>query len=78
MKTIAVTLDEGTLKLLDELAAGQPRIRARSALVRVALQEFVERERRRAHEQREDVIFKRKRRQLEVQTRLLIAEQARP
>jgi metal-responsive CopG/Arc/MetJ family transcriptional regulator len=77
MKTIAVTVDERTLKLLDELAAGQPRTRGRSALVRAALQEFVERERRRAHEQREDGIFKRKRKQLERQARLLIAGQAR-
>jgi metal-responsive CopG/Arc/MetJ family transcriptional regulator len=78
MKTIAVTVDETTLRLLDELAAGQPRARARSALVRAALQEFVERERRRATERREAEIFKRKRRQLEREARLLIAEQARP
>ena len=77
MKTIAVTVDEATLKLLDELAAGQPRARARSALVRAALREFVERERRRAIEQREREIFKSKRKQLERQARLLIVEQAR-
>ena len=78
MKTIAVTVDEATLSLLDELAARPPRTRARSALVRAALQEFVARERRRASEQREAEIFKRKRKQLEREARLLIAEQARP
>jgi predicted transcriptional regulator len=78
MKTIAITIDESTLKLLDELAAGQPRARARSALVREALREFVERERRRAHERREGEIFKRKRKQLQRQAHVLVAEQARP
>jgi metal-responsive CopG/Arc/MetJ family transcriptional regulator len=78
MKTIAVTIDEATLKIIDELAASQPRARARSALVRTALQQFVERERRRVQEQREDQIFKRKRKQLARQARLLIQGQARP
>jgi predicted transcriptional regulator len=77
MKTIAVTIDEPTLKLLDQLAAERPRRRARSALVRTALQEFVERERRRAVEQREAEILRRKRKQLQRQARALIAEQAR-
>ena len=71
-------MDEATLKLLDDLAAEHPRARARSALVRAALQEFVERERRRAREQREGAIFKSKRKQLAREARLLIAAQARP
>jgi predicted transcriptional regulator len=78
MKTIAVTVDEATLKRLDELAAERPRARGRSALVRAALKEFVERERRRAIELRETEIFKRKRKQLQWEARLLIAAQARP
>ena len=78
MKTIAVTIDEPTLKLLDQLAAERPRRRARSALVRAALQEFVERERRRTVEQRETEVLRRKRKQLERQARALIADQARP
>ena len=78
MKTIAITIDEPTLKLLDQLAAESPRRRARSALVRAALQEFVERERRRAVEGRETEILRRKRKQLDRQARALIAEQARP
>jgi metal-responsive CopG/Arc/MetJ family transcriptional regulator len=76
MKTIAVTIDDGTLKLLDELHAAQPG-RKRSALVRMALREFAERERQRVIEEREREIFRRNRRQLERQVRALIREQAR-
>jgi predicted transcriptional regulator len=75
MKTIAVTVDDATLRLLDELTAGEPRRRTRSALVRAALREFAERERRRVTEERE--MFRKNRRQLAREARLLIEEQAR-
>lgn len=78
MKTIAVTVDDATLSLLDELTAGEPRRRTRSALVRAALKEFAERERRRVIEEREREIFRRNRRQLAREARLLIEAQARP
>jgi len=78
MKTIAVTVDEVTLRLLDELAASEPQRRTRSALVRTALREFAERERRRVVEEREREIFRRNRKQLTRQARLLVKEQARP
>jgi metal-responsive CopG/Arc/MetJ family transcriptional regulator len=78
MKTIAVTIDEGTLRLLDELTAGETGRRTRSALVRTALREFAERERRRQIEEREREIFRRSRRQLAREARLLVAAQARP
>lgn len=77
MKTIAVTVDDATLKLLDELAAGEPRRRTRSALVRAALREFAERERRRVIEERERTIIRKNRKQLAREARLLVAEQAR-
>lgn len=77
MKTIAVTVDDATLSLLDELTAGEPRRRTRSALVRAALREFAERERRRVIEEREREIFRKNRKQLAREARLLIAEQAR-
>jgi len=77
MKTIAVTVDDATLRLLDELTAGEPRRRSRSALVRTALREFAERERRRVIEERERDIFRRNRKQLAREARLLIKEQAR-
>lgn len=76
MKTIAVTIDEATLKLLDDLHAAQPG-RKRSALVRVALREFAERERQRVVEAREREIFRKNRKHLERQARALIKEQAR-
>ena len=78
MKTIAITIDEPTLKLLDELVSGQSGRRKRSALVRAALQEFAERERRRAIEKRELEIFRKHRRQLAKDARVLVADQARP
>jgi metal-responsive CopG/Arc/MetJ family transcriptional regulator len=78
MKTIAVTIDEGTLKLLDDLTAGETRRRTRSALVRTALREFAERERRRQIEEREREIFRRSKKQLAREARLLVAAQARP
>lgn len=78
MKTIAVTVDEATLKLLDELTAGQAGHRTRSALVRAALRQFAESERRREVEDREREIFRKNRKQLAQQARLLIQDQARP
>jgi Arc/MetJ-type ribon-helix-helix transcriptional regulator len=78
MKTIAVTIDEATLRLLDDLTAGESRRRTRSALVRAALREFAERERRRQIEEREREIFRKSRRQLAREARLLVGAQARP
>ena len=77
MKTIAVTVDESTLKLLDELAARGDR-RTRSALVRAALKEFAERERLRVVQEHEQQIFRRNRKQLAREARALVAAQARP
>ena len=77
MKTIAVTIDETTLKLLDELAASSPRPCSRSALVRMAVREFAERERQRDMEAREHEILRKHRKRLARQAQALIAEQAR-
>jgi len=76
MKTIAVTIDDDTLKLLDELTGGTAR-RSRSALVRTALREFAERERRREVEAKENAVLRKHRKRLARQARALIAEQAR-
>ena len=78
MKTIAVTVDEATLKLLDELTDSSPRTRSRSALVRTALREFAERERRREIEAKDGELFRKHRKRLARQVRILISEQARP
>ena len=77
MKTIAITIDEATLKLLEELASTSPRLRSRSALVRTAVREFAERERRREIEAQEHEVLRKHRKRLARQARALIAEQAR-
>jgi len=73
----AVTIDEATLKLLDELVDTSRTLRNRSALVRAALREFAERERRKEIETKEHEILHTHRKRLARQTRLLVAEQAR-
>jgi len=77
MKTIAVTIDDATLKLLDELTNTSPRLRSRSALVRTALREYAERERRREIEAKDGEVFRKHRKRLARQARALISEQAR-
>ena len=77
MKTITVTIDETTLNLLDELAASSPRRRNRSALVRIAVREFAEREQRRKKEIQEHKVLHKHKILLARQARALIAEQAR-
>jgi metal-responsive CopG/Arc/MetJ family transcriptional regulator len=77
MKTIAVTIDEMTLNLFDELAASSPRHRSRSALVRLAVREFAERERNRKNEAHESEILHKHKKLLARQARALIAEQGR-
>lgn len=76
MKTIAVTIDETTLNLLNELAAAFPRQRNRSALVRLAVREFAEREQSRKGETQEDQILRKHKKLLARQARALIAEQS--
>jgi metal-responsive CopG/Arc/MetJ family transcriptional regulator len=77
MKTIAVSIDEATLKLLDKLAESSSRHRNRSALVRTALREFAGRERNHEVEAKEGELFRKHRKRLARQARALIAEQAR-
>jgi metal-responsive CopG/Arc/MetJ family transcriptional regulator len=77
MKTIAISIDEATLSLLDGLADGSSRHPNRSALVRTALREFVERKRNHEMEAKEGEVFRKHRKRLARQARVLIAEQAR-
>ncbi len=77
MKTIAITIDEATLKSVDELIAHSEHLRNRSAVVRAAVQEFAGRELQRQTEEREREILRKHRRRLSRQARALIAEQAR-
>jgi Arc/MetJ-type ribon-helix-helix transcriptional regulator len=78
MKTIAITIDEVTERLLDELAAASPRPHNRSSLVRKALREFAERERRRLDEGRESRIVRKHRDRLRREAKALVTSQARP
>jgi Arc/MetJ-type ribon-helix-helix transcriptional regulator len=78
MKTIAITIDDGTLKLLDQLVERSGRARSRSALVRTALREFAERARHREIEAHEGRIFTLHRKRLAWEAAGLIKEQARP
>jgi len=78
MRTIAISIDEPTLKQLDELAAASARPRSRSALVRIAVREFAEREQRRETESQESEIIRKHRRRLAQQARAVVGAQAKP
>ena len=78
MKTIAITIDETTLELLDQLTTASRGRRNRSALVRAALREFAERERRKEAEAKEHEIFRKHRKRLAREARILISGQAHP
>ena len=77
MKTIALTIDETTLQILDELTVTASQPCSRSALVRAAIREFVEREHRQKIEAREDEILEKYKKRLALQARALVTEQAR-
>ncbi len=78
MKTIAVTIDETTLQLLDKLLVASPQRSSRSALVRTAVREYAERERRREVEVYEREIFHKHKKRLARQAQALVAAQAQP
>jgi metal-responsive CopG/Arc/MetJ family transcriptional regulator len=76
LKTIAVTIDEETLGLLDRLTSTADRKRSRSALVRTAVREFAARERQRSEEARERELLRRHGRRLRAEAEALVREQA--
>ena len=79
MKTIAITIDELTLKRIDRLKAdANAPFRSRSEVIRQAAQEFVSRLESLAEEDREREIFRRNRKKLGRQSLELIREQAKP
>jgi predicted transcriptional regulator len=75
MKRIAI--DEATSKLLDELTETSSRRRSRAALVRTALHQYAERQSRLATEAKDGEVFRKHRKRLARQARVLITEQAR-
>lgn len=79
MKTIAITIDEPTLKRLDQLATDTDfSFRNRSDVIRRAVQQFLERVQREAEQRRETEIFRKHKSRLNRQAAALIKEQARP
>ncbi len=77
MKTIAITVDEETLALIDELHSSSDEFRSRSALVRAAIREYAALEQRRSEEEREREIIRKNKDLLDRQLKALIADQAR-
>jgi Arc/MetJ-type ribon-helix-helix transcriptional regulator len=78
MKTIAISIDESTLKRLDQLTSDADfAFRNRSDVIRRAVRQFLERLQREAEERRETEIFRRHKSRLNRQAAALIKEQAR-
>ena len=75
MKTIAVTLDAATLRMLEELGKEWTN-ESRSALVRRAVRDLAERVRRRRGEQAEAVLLRRHRAKLSREAAALVRDQA--
>jgi metal-responsive CopG/Arc/MetJ family transcriptional regulator len=76
MKTIAITVDEETLALIDELYDASTTFRSRSALVRAAIREYAILARKRADEERERAIIHANKDRLNKELAALISEQA--
>lgn len=85
MVTIAISIDESTLKAIDEIAK-PPRgrrgeaaaSRSRSAVMRQALQQYVAQHAKQEHETRERTAVAKHRAKLARQAKALVAEQAKP
>ena len=78
MNTIAITIDEPTLKRVDRLATdAQFPFKNRSEVIRRAVEQFVKRLERDAEEKRETEIFRRHKSRLNREAVALIKEQAR-
>ena len=78
MQTIAISMDESTLRSIDRMAPANGRKRRnRSELIRQAVQEFVARLEREAREERERAIIHRHRRRLRREAFALVKQQAK-
>jgi metal-responsive CopG/Arc/MetJ family transcriptional regulator len=78
MKTIAISIDEDTIELIDKVVRKSAQTTNRSRVIRAAVKEFVAKELQRDRETCEREIFKKHRARLERQARALISEQAKP
>ena len=72
-----IVIDEATSKLLDELTETSARRQSRAALVRTALRQYAETQRRRKNEAKDGAVLRKHRKLLARQARALITEQAR-
>jgi metal-responsive CopG/Arc/MetJ family transcriptional regulator len=78
MKTIAITIEEDTLKRIDVVVAHEGQARAnRSQFIRDAIKDYLTRTEKEKEEEREREIIKRNRSKLHRQAVALIKEQAR-
>ena len=78
MKTIAITIDEGTLGRVDRLASKGRTRSNRSRVIRLAVQEYVSRVERQAADEEEHAILHRHRDRLARQAAALVRSQAKP
>jgi metal-responsive CopG/Arc/MetJ family transcriptional regulator len=81
VKTIAITIDEPTLKGIARIAAARGekgRRPSRSEVIRIALQDYLRRHERREREEKERAIFARHKARLDKQLHALVEEQAEP
>lgn len=78
MKTIAITIDDDTLKRVDRLARTHRGERNRSHVIRQAVREYVRRVEQMSEDEREARIVKQHRARLSRQARALVRQQAKP
>ncbi len=76
MKTIAITIDEETVDLIDKLQGTSSELRSRSALVRVAIREYAARVHKQLEEERERELIHKNKDILDKQLKALVEEQA--
>ena len=77
MKTIAITIDDDTLRRIDELTKSSSSAGNRSQFIREAVRERLRQIERVSEEKREKEIFRRNRQRLQRQALALIKEQAK-
>jgi Arc/MetJ-type ribon-helix-helix transcriptional regulator len=78
MKTIAITIDDETLGLMERLHRSSPQFRSRSALVRAAIRAYAAQERERRSREREYRVIRQNKSLLDRQLRALVTEQEAP
>jgi Arc/MetJ-type ribon-helix-helix transcriptional regulator len=78
MRTIAISIDDETLGLIDQLHRSSRRFRSRSALVRAAIRAYASLERERRSRERELRVIRENKALLDRQLKAMVMEQATP